>query len=278
MRWTGKVFGGVVGLLTGGFPGAAIGALLGHLFDHASEEPEETSARTQVPPAETAAQFFRSTFRIMGHVAKSDGRVSEQEIAAARGVMESLRLDATQVSMAIEEFTHGKQPTFDLTAEMAALRRALAGRPDLVRIFMEIQIRAALNGSNLEGAVRRAVNRVAMNLGMSMFEVAQIEAVLRIRRGDFRRADTGTGARRPGNGSADAQQLELAYQVLGVSAAASDDEIVKAYRRQLSRHHPDKLKANGLPESMIEHAKERTQQIIEAYELIRERRGLDQAR
>jgi len=51
--------------------------------------------------------------------------------------------------------------------------------------------------------------------------------------------------------------------------AASDEDVVKAYRRQLSRHHPDKLKANGLPESMVEHAKQRTQQIIEAYELIR---------
>jgi DnaJ like chaperone protein len=55
---------------------------------------------------------------------------------------------------------------------------------------------------------------------------------------------------------------------------ASDEEIVKSYRRQLSRHHPDKLKANGLPESMLSHAKQRTQQIIEAYELIRVRRGM----
>jgi len=29
-----------------------------------------------------------------------------------------------------------------------------------------------------------------------------------------------------------------------------------------------------LPESMMAHAKQRTQQIIEAYELIRERRGM----
>jgi len=43
-------------------------------------------------------------------------------------------------------------------------------------------------------------------------------------------------------------------------------------RRQLSKHHPDKLKANGLPDSMLEHAKQRTQQIIEAYELIKSSR------
>ena len=54
----------------------------------------------------------------------------------------------------------------------------------------------------------------------------------------------------------------------------SDEQIVKAYRRQMSRHHPDKLQANGLPDSMLERAKERTQQIQAAYEAIRERRGM----
>jgi DnaJ-domain-containing protein 1 len=57
-------------------------------------------------------------------------------------------------------------------------------------------------------------------------------------------------------------------------SAADDDAVSKAYRRQLSRHHPDKLKANGLPESMLEHAKQRTQQIIEAWEVIRATRGI----
>ena len=69
-------------------------------------------------------------------------------------------------------------------------------------------------------------------------------------------------------------QLEAAYQILEVDAKATDEEVAKAYRRQLSKHHPDKLKANGLPESMLEHAKQRTQQIIEAYELIKSARGI----
>jgi DnaJ like chaperone protein len=265
MRWTGKVFGGVVGMLAGGVPGAAIGALLGHLFDDASAERDETVAGPQLTPTETAEQFFRSTFRIMGHVAKSDGRVSEREIAAARSVMNALRLDSMQVAVAIDEFTRGKQSSFDVAAELARLRRAFSGRPDLVRTFIEIQVRAALAGNNLEGPARKYVKRVATSLGMSEFEVAQIEAVLRMQRGHFRREQQAA------NGT---QQLAMAYQVLEVVPTASDEDVVKAYRRQLSRHHPDKLKANGLPESMVEHAKERTQQIIEAYELIKERRGI----
>ena len=68
--------------------------------------------------------------------------------------------------------------------------------------------------------------------------------------------------------------LAEAYEVLGVRTGAADDAVTKAYRRQLSRHHPDKLRANGLPESMLEHAKQRTQQIIEAWDTIRAARGI----
>jgi DnaJ like chaperone protein len=264
-RWAGKVVGGFIGLI-GGPVGAVIGAALGHLYDTAQEE-EDSAAGGQLGPGQAAEQFFVSTFRIMGHVAKSDGRVSEQEIAAARSVMAALRLDAMQVAVAIEEFSKGKQHSFDLPGELADLQRALADRPDLARIFIEIQVRAALAGNNLEGPARKHVSRVASNLGISTIEFAQIEAVLRIQRGNFRREAQQPAARAT-------LQIGLAYKVLEVEATAANDEVVKAYRRQLSRHHPDKLKANGLPESMVEHAKERTQQIIEAYELIKERRGM----
>ena len=96
--------------------------------------------------------------------------------------------------------------------------------------------------------------------------------VLRIRREQFR-----NGTRSGGSAGGQAQprssmQLSAAYQILEVDPNAADEEVVKAYRRQLSKHHPDKLKANGLPDSMLEHAKQRTQQIIEAYELIKSSR------
>src|SRR6185369_16253687 len=270
MRWTGKVVGGVIGLMAGGPVGAAIGALVGHQFDHAVDEGDRLSgpagASGGATPIETAERFFLSTFRVMGHVAKSDGRVTEQEIAAARGVMAALRLDSMQVAAAINEFTRGKHTSFDVMDELQRLRDACAGRPDLIRVFIEIQVRFALAGNNMEGPVRKYLNRVATSVGVSEFELRQIEAVLRIQRGNFRPGQTTQTNTR--------EQLVLAYKGLEVEATATNDEVVKAYRRALSRHHPDKLKANGLPESMIEHAKERTQQIIEAYDLIKERRGI----
>lgn len=274
MKWIGKLTGGLIGLAFGPI-GVAVGVLLGHQFDQAQQDDDEPGA----PPADVAAiseRFFRATFRVMAYVAKADGRVSEQEIAAARAVMSDLRLGQAQVSEAIALFTAGKQPDFDLAAELAGLRAACRGRPDILRIFLEIQVRAALAGNNLEGPVRPILGSIAAAMRISGFELAQIEAVLRIQRGGFYREQrqdggaSGTGT----STSAGAAALGQAYRVLETTASASDAEVVKAYRRQLNRHHPDKLKANGLPESMVGHAKQRTQQIIEAYELIRARRGM----
>jgi DnaJ like chaperone protein len=85
----------------------------------------------------------------MGHVAKADGRVTEREIAAARHVMQSLRLDSAQVQGAIALFSEGKQPDFDLAGEMAALRASCRSQPEILRMFLEIQMRFALAGSDM---------------------------------------------------------------------------------------------------------------------------------
>jgi DnaJ like chaperone protein len=126
----------------------------------------------------------------------------------------------------------------------------------------------------MQGAAKNAVQRVAALLEISPIELVHIEQILRFRRDHFRQG-AGAGSRGgqgapPRNG----MQLAAAYQVLEIDPKASNAEVAKAYRRQLSKHHPDKLKSNGLPESMLEHAKQRTQQIIEAYDLIKAARGM----
>jgi DnaJ like chaperone protein len=80
------------------------------------------------------------------------------------------------------------------------------------------------------------------------------------------------GAYRPSQSSS--SRLSDAYQVLGVPPDARDAEVTLAYRRLMSQNHPDKLVANGLPQSMIEAAHERTRRILEAYEVVRTHRGM----
>ncbi|MBM3202635.1 hypothetical protein FJZ55_01820, partial [Candidatus Woesearchaeota archaeon] len=74
--------------------------------------------------------------------------------------------------------------------------------------------------------------------------------------------------RRFRNLASEAVQLAQAYALLGVPVAASENDIRKAYRKQMSLHHPDKLTAQGASPESIRLATEKTQQIRGAYELI----------
>ena len=218
------------------------------------------------PPASIADLFFRTTFELMGHVAKSDGRVSEAEIDAARGLMQELRLGTREITVAIAYFRIGKSPQYDAERAVGRLRDACAMRHDLLRAFMELQLRAALAGSGMPTPAQLILARVAERLGISSLEFAYLEAALRAR------AQSRAG--QPGSRPTGDKPLSDAYAELEIDPKSTDPEVTKAYRRQMSRHHPDKLVANGLPESMAQVAKEKTQRIQEAYEAIRAARGM----
>jgi len=270
MAWKGKFFGALIGFLTlHTVWGAIIGAIIGHLFD---QGPASSDGPRQIPISEV---FFRSTFELMGHVAKSDGRVSEAEIEAARRLMQELKLGPAEVALAIACFRAGTVATFNFELTVERLREACGQRHDLLRAFIELQVRAALAGNGLSPPARSILTRIAERLGMSGLEFARMEAVLRARQ-QYRPgySSAGAGSRTGSSAGASAKSMAGYYSELDISAAASDADVTKAYRRQMSRHHPDKLVANGLPESMAQVAKEKTQRIQEAYEEIRAARGM----
>ncbi len=294
MNWGGKLIGGTLGMLALGPIGAAIGVFIGHQFDSGAAQSNLLGGGlfgTGSDPRLVNQLFFPTTFRIMGHMAKADGRVSEQEIASARAVMQALHLQEAQIQSAIAHFTEGKQSGFDADAALKRLRVAIAGYPQLAYFFVEIQLQAALAGNGLPPLLRARLKRLAGLLGVGAADFERLEGVLRFRMragasgygGAYFRAGAGgtTGGAGGGYGSgargeniSDEQRLAHAYSVLAAQPSMSDEEVVKCYRRQMSRHHPDKLAANGLPDSMLERAKEEAQEIQAAYELIRTRRGM----
>ncbi len=263
MRWAGKIIGALIGLLAGPY-GAAVGAVIGHGYDESREQHGRVAAGGDgAPPGEVRELLFATAFGLMGHLAKIDGRVSEQEIVAAREIMRQMQLTAPDVQRAIDCYNRGKQPDYPVEDELARLKDACGPRHELLRMLLEIEVRAALAGNDLEGPVRAALLGIARRLGFGGLELAGLEAALRLQQGAGFRAQPA----RPG------VRLGSAYEVLGVTPAASDDEVKMAYRRQMNDNHPDKLIARGLPESMQELAKQKTQRIREAYEIICEARG-----
>jgi DnaJ like chaperone protein len=252
MQWFGKGIGGLLGTLVAGPVGTLVGVLLGHQWD-------QSKGGTSGSVREISRLFFETTFEVMGQVAKIDGRVSEDEVRVARRIMQGMRLSDAQVQMAIEHFTRGKSSAYPLEARLGALAEHIRGRADLARAFMQIQLQSAIGAGDVGADKRQALWRVASALGVSRAELAQLEAIVR-----------GFAA---GPAQATAHSLEAAYRVLGVSPQASNDEVKTAYRRLMNQHHPDKLVARGLPQSMAGVAEQKTHEVRTAYERIRTQRG-----
>jgi DnaJ like chaperone protein len=250
MAWQGKAIGALIGLF------------IGHLFDAQLGG----GALSDTPRASTLGvqeAFFRATFQVMGHLAKADGRVSENDIRAARAIMNEFRLAEPEIQFAIDLFTQGKEPDFPLESTLRELYALCRHRRDLCRMFVQIQLQTALWGDGLNTAGRKVLSRVCAALDISGYEVVQMEALLRMQQ----------AARQPHRASA-ADRVAEAHEVLGVPRDSPNNEVTKAYRRLMSRNHPDKLHAKGLPESMMKLAEEKTRQIRAAYEVIREARGM----
>jgi len=260
LSWWGKALGGAFGFVVGGPVGAAVGVALGHGMDR--------NARGAVPWSRdverTRHAFFSSVFAVMGHLAKADGRVSRDEIRAAERAMRYMNLSAGQRRAAIDLFHQGKLPDFDLRAALGHFRRHCQRHPELVRLFLELQLRAALADGDLEPGERAVLLRVCEALGVSAYEFERLVNLVR---------GFGGGRAGPSNRPAPAARLRRAYEVLGVQPGAEPDEVKRAYRRLTSRTHPDKLVSRGLPEEMIKLAAERTREIRDAYDTIREARG-----
>jgi DnaJ like chaperone protein len=288
--WYGKIIGAILGYVVGrGLLGAIVGFVIGHQFDVLSRRRTggapgrgpsgnsgATDGRPHGDPAELRRAFFEATFQTMGHVAKSDGRVTAQEIDAARTIMRRFSLNEADRRRAIDLFNAGKGQDFPLEGTLERLRWLAGDESSLCRLFVQIQLEAALDGDGLGDRPRAVFARMCRTLGVSPLQFASLEAMLRMHRGAYTGYGPGArpggaqGSRGPG---AAASRLADAHEVIGVAATVTDAEVTRAFRKLMSQNHPDKLVAQGLPESMITAAHERTQRILEAYETIKNHRG-----
>jgi DnaJ like chaperone protein len=256
----GKLIGGVSGYLLGGPIGLLIGVALGHQFDRGIAR-LGGGFSTVVNHAGVQRAFFQTTFSVMGHVAKADGRVSEEEISLARQVMVRMGLTEPSRLEAIKCFNEGKQPDFALGPMLERFHHATRRARNLRQMFIEIQLHAAYADGELNSAERKLLLHICAELGFSGTDFERLDAMIRAEQHAAR------------GGPVEQVSLEDAYAILNITPEATDAEVKRAYRRLTNQHHPDKLVAKGLPEDMMKLAEEKTREIRVAYERIRDARG-----
>ncbi len=262
MNIWGKIIGGVLGFSVGGPIGLFFGIWIGNSFDQGLKQ-DFSSMFGNSDPAETQKIFFSTTFAVMGHIAKADGIVSKQEIAAAEQVMQQLGLDEIKRKEAIDAFNLGKNDDFDLALNLQSLIRNCIRKPSLIQMFLEIQILAATADGKVSPPEKEILYSIGHSFRISRVQIDRLVEMVIAQRSFHQGGGSGSARNQAG------PTIDQAYKVLGITSNANKAEIKKAYRKLMSQHHPDKLVAKGMPEEMIKVATEKSQEIQAAYEMIK---------
>lgn len=266
MRIWGKVLGFLFGfMLSKNLFGALLGLWLGHLFDRGRGFDFDGLSQGEEDDISRQAVFFYTTFSVMGHVAKAKGQVTNHEIAFASAYMNKLGLNNEMRQQAQDAFREGKMAGFPLKDRLRKFKRICGNRHDLLLMFLEIQIQVAFSDGDLDSQEREVLHTIAKLLGYS---ARQLDNLLEMIIAGAAFHQSGQSYQHSSAGVSRASQIDSAYKVLGVSKDSSKAEVKKAYRKLMSQHHPDKLIAKGLPPEMMESAKEKTQEIQAAYDLL----------
>ncbi|MBP5425258.1 MAG: DnaJ domain-containing protein [Prevotella sp.] len=270
----GKWIGGILGFMSGGPLGALAGIVLGGVFDSMLDSvntpdtqgtfdgqsgfESQTYGRQQTYGQRQTDYGQRNSFLfsmlvLASYIIKADGKVMHSEMELVRNMLgqnfgnvarsqgdEILRkLFDEQKRVGAQQF---RQTVADCCRQMAR-NMDFAQRLQLLDFLVMI----AQADGHVDPSEVTAMKECARWLQMSEDEVDKM---------------LGLGK----------DDLESAYQVLGVSPTATDDEVKRAYRKLALEHHPDKVAALG--EDIRKAAEKKFQEINNAKERIWKARGL----
>lgn len=253
-------FGALVGWWIAGFKGFLVGGALGYLIGRLARVYLGRRLDT------ARSQFVDSTFEVMGALCKADGVVTRDEIRAVEEMFLRLRLSEAQKASAKAAFNRGKEPGFDLDGAARRFAESTAGNPLMLQLFLQLQLAAIAADGVVQPVEREMLVRVARQLGLAEYHIAQLEALLRA-------ANTAGGEAAAPNRPPSRDRLQDAYTALGLTPEATEAEIKRAYRKMISETHPDKLASQGLPQNLRDLAEERAREINAAYEVLKRARN-----
>jgi len=193
-------------------------------------------------------------FKVIGYLAKIDGRISREEIKATTELMSEMELDTHQRDYVEDLFRRGKHLSeteiIDLINE---LKNKHSNTPELLNIFVMILMGIAYADGDMDNLEQEAIIVIAGQLDLDPTNLDIIHTAV-------------CSELQNGRSCLD---LQDAYRMLGVSDAASHGEIRKVYLNLLKTYHPDALQSKGLPREMVIFGQRLSQKFNAAYERIK---------
>lgn len=253
MWWPGTLIGLGAGFAVASIPGALLGALLGQAMDRRLRLQDWDDMRERLG-GRSPLQDDELLFVLLGRLAKSDGRVAEQHIQQAR--QEMVRLDMPEAARlrAIAAFNRGKAGKDRLAGHLRRIRM----QPHAAEGTLRACWRMAWADGKAGRHERELLLEWGHKLGLSRRQVQAMSLEY-----EPRKAQVASGV----------MNYASALRLLGVEADTEADQVKQAYRRLVSKHHPDKLAGSGASEAQVREATERTRELHQAYAIVRKRRG-----
>jgi len=255
-----KFIGFIAGYYFSGFFGALLGLFVGSFIDRMRVY--GPGALNPLQNAHRQAVFLETVFISMGKLAKADGRVSQQEIDHTEAFIRKLGMTAANRQQAIAWFKQGADPEFDIGQTYQRFMAVCGQTRNLKYVLLVYLTVMALADGHLHPAEEAVLFNIAGRVGYDRATFQQLlDMVL-------------NQSRFAGGKAASTSSLDDAYKALGVTKDSTDQEVKRAYRKQMSQYHPDKLIGQGLPEDMIAMATEQSKEIQLAYDLIKKIRNM----
>ena len=239
---------------------------------------------TEEEPKGNPKLYLTVVFEVLGHLGKAKGVVTQDDINLARRFMTQLQLDSNSRQLAQDSFNRGKASDYPLRARLRELYNQYRSRRNVLNVFCEQLIQAALIDGRLDDKESEILFIVADEFNIPRHQMAiYIQMMMgsyHFHQQNYNYQEEQYNQYRHSNNSYGGYQnnssqlnLQNAYKILGVKPSDDIATIKRAYRKLMNEHHPDKLVSKGLPKEMLEAAKKRAQEIQAAYDLIKTSRG-----
>jgi DnaJ like chaperone protein len=252
MLWPGTLIGAGAGFYIASIPGAMLGALLGQVLDRHLHLQSWAHLRERLG-GRSVLRNDELLFVLLGRLAKCDGRVVEGHIQQARQEMRSLDMTESAQRRAIAAFNRGKSGDDRLRGYL----RRLSAQPYAAEGVLRACWRMIWADGRAGNAERELIRQWGKWLGWTSRQVQALSADYEQHK--FAQASSPL-------------TYQDALRLLGVSATTEPAQIKHAYRRLLSRHHPDKIAGSGATALQVREATDKTRELHSAYTLIRARR------
>lgn len=241
----GKWIGAGLGFAMGGPIGALLGLFIGSAFDASSSAPAGTPGNAPGNQRAGRGDFLCSLVVLATALMKADERVMRSELNYVKDFFRrNFGPEGEREALAmIKELLHK-----DIAVEQVCYQIRFNMPPDArVQLLYFLFGIAKADGRVCEQEIR-LLDRIAPLLGIDDTHYRSVKAMFY-------------------------DDMNAAYQVLGITPEATNEEIKKAYRRMAIENHPDKVGYMG--EDIRKAAEEKFTKINQSYEQIKKQRGFN---